>query len=85
MEDHLRNKYRLDQEWQALCSYEAEPSTSVFVASKVSGSKLAYFLRWLEAVCLLNLLATSKKYLYYSWKIMAKTAMEIYYHTTTLA
>lgn len=35
MEDHLRNKYRLDQEWQALCSYEAEPSTSVFVASKV--------------------------------------------------
>ena len=36
MEDHLRNKDRLDQEWQALCAYEAEPSTSVLVASKVS-------------------------------------------------
>nr|CAG4643031.1 EOG090X01LO [Ilyocryptus agilis] len=34
MEDHLRNKDRLDQEWQGLCAYEAEPSTSVLVASK---------------------------------------------------
>nr|CAG4641477.1 EOG090X01LO [Eurycercus lamellatus] len=34
MEDHLRNKDRLDQEWQALCAYEAEPSTSVLIASK---------------------------------------------------
>ncbi|XP_061383211.1 receptor-type tyrosine-protein phosphatase N2 isoform X2 [Danaus plexippus] len=25
MEDHLRNKDRLEQEWQALCAYEAEP------------------------------------------------------------
>lgn len=35
MEDHLRNKDRLDQEWQALCAYEAEPSTSVRIASQV--------------------------------------------------
>ncbi|EFX88841.1 hypothetical protein DAPPUDRAFT_311182 [Daphnia pulex] len=34
MEDHLRNKFRLEQEWQALCSYEAETSTSFLVASK---------------------------------------------------
>jgi len=34
MEDHLRNKDRLDQEWQALCAYEAEPSTSTLIASK---------------------------------------------------
>jgi len=33
MEDHLRNKDRLDEEWQALCAYEAEPSTSVLIAS----------------------------------------------------
>ena len=26
MEDHLRNKDRLLQEWEALCSYQAEPS-----------------------------------------------------------
>lgn len=35
MEDHLRNKDRLDQEWQALCAYEAEPSTSVVTGSNV--------------------------------------------------
>lgn len=28
MEDHLKNKDRLDQEWEALCAYEAEPSTT---------------------------------------------------------
>nr|CAG4640648.1 EOG090X01LO [Eulimnadia texana] len=40
MEDHLRNKDRLDQEWQALCAYEAEPSTSTLAASKPeNGSK----------------------------------------------
>lgn len=26
MEDHLKNKDRLEQEWRALCAYEAEPS-----------------------------------------------------------
>ena len=25
MEDHLRNKGRLQEEWEALCSYQAEP------------------------------------------------------------
>ena len=25
MEDHLKNKQRLEQEWVALCGYEAEP------------------------------------------------------------
>ncbi|XP_038215763.1 receptor-type tyrosine-protein phosphatase N2-like isoform X3 [Zerene cesonia] len=28
MEDHLRNKDRLEQEWKALCAYEAEPNTT---------------------------------------------------------
>lgn len=27
MEDHLRNKNRLEREWEALCSYQAEPSS----------------------------------------------------------
>lgn len=26
MEDHLRNKGRLQREWEVLCRYEAEPS-----------------------------------------------------------
>lgn len=26
MEDHLQNKDRLDKEWEALCSYQAEPA-----------------------------------------------------------
>ncbi|XP_023288665.1 receptor-type tyrosine-protein phosphatase N2 [Orussus abietinus] len=28
MEDHLKNKDRLDQEWTGLCAYEAEPSST---------------------------------------------------------
>uniref|UniRef100_A0A665XAH1 Protein tyrosine phosphatase receptor type Na n=1 Tax=Echeneis naucrates TaxID=173247 RepID=A0A665XAH1_ECHNA len=35
MEDHLRNKDRLQKEWEALCSYQAEPS-SVAVAQAPS-------------------------------------------------
>lgn len=27
MEDHLKNKNRLEREWEALCSYQAEPGT----------------------------------------------------------
>lgn len=27
MEDHLKNKDRLQKEWEALCSYQAEPSS----------------------------------------------------------
>ncbi len=27
MEDHLRNKDRLQKEWEALCSYQADPSS----------------------------------------------------------
>lgn len=28
MEDHLQNKDRLDQEWEALCAYEADPCST---------------------------------------------------------
>ena len=34
MEDHLKNKQRLDQEWVALCGYEAEPCATT-IAFKV--------------------------------------------------
>lgn len=27
MEDHLNNKDRMSKEWEALCSYEADPCT----------------------------------------------------------
>ncbi|XP_043821765.1 receptor-type tyrosine-protein phosphatase N2 [Dromiciops gliroides] len=33
MEDHLKNKNRLEKEWEALCAYQAEPNTSL-VAQK---------------------------------------------------
>lgn len=26
MEDHLKNKDRLEKEWEALCAYQAEPN-----------------------------------------------------------
>ncbi|XP_061535392.1 receptor-type tyrosine-protein phosphatase-like N isoform X3 [Phycodurus eques] len=38
MEDHLRNKDRLLKEWEALCSYQAEPS-SVSVAQSEPNTK----------------------------------------------
>ncbi|XP_046726717.1 receptor-type tyrosine-protein phosphatase-like N isoform X3 [Silurus meridionalis] len=38
MEDHVRNKDRLLKEWEALCSYQAEPST-VSVAQSESNIK----------------------------------------------
>ncbi|TGZ55071.1 receptor-type tyrosine-protein phosphatase-like N [Temnothorax longispinosus] len=34
MEDHLKNKDRLDQEWAALCAYEAEPSSTEIAESE---------------------------------------------------
>lgn len=38
MEDHLRNKDRLMKEWEALCSYQAEPS-AVSVAQSDANAK----------------------------------------------
>lgn len=29
MEDHLKNKDRLNKEWESLCSYEADPCSRV--------------------------------------------------------
>ncbi len=28
MEDHLKNKNRLESEWEALCAYQAEPNAT---------------------------------------------------------
>ena len=48
MEDHLQNKDRLDQEWAAICAYEAEPSSLAIATEKSNiernrpGSALPY-------------------------------------------
>lgn len=39
MEDHLRNKNRLMKEWEALCSYQAEPSAVSVAQSDANGKK----------------------------------------------
>lgn len=39
MEDHLRNKNRLMKEWEALCSYQAEPSAVSVAQSEAHGKK----------------------------------------------
>ncbi|XP_047211856.1 receptor-type tyrosine-protein phosphatase-like N isoform X2 [Girardinichthys multiradiatus] len=39
MEDHLRNKDRLMKEWEALCSYQAEPSSVSVAQSDNNGKK----------------------------------------------
>ena len=40
MEDHLKNKQRLEQEWVALCGYEAEPCATT-IAFKVRSHQRA--------------------------------------------
>lgn len=39
MEDHLRNKNRLMKEWEALCSYQAEPSAASVAQSDANAKK----------------------------------------------
>uniref|UniRef100_H3DG99 Protein tyrosine phosphatase receptor type Na n=1 Tax=Tetraodon nigroviridis TaxID=99883 RepID=H3DG99_TETNG len=36
MEDHLRNKDRLQKEWEALCSYQADPSSAAVAQSSTN-------------------------------------------------
>ncbi|XP_049867425.1 receptor-type tyrosine-protein phosphatase N2 isoform X2 [Pectinophora gossypiella] len=42
MEDHLRNKDRLEQEWRALCAYEAEPCASTAALKPENTGKNRY-------------------------------------------
>ncbi|XP_051910046.1 receptor-type tyrosine-protein phosphatase N2 [Hippocampus zosterae] len=39
MEDHLKDKNRLEREWEALCSYQAEPATCSIAQSEQSTRK----------------------------------------------
>lgn len=39
MEDHLKNKDRLDQEWEALCKYVADPSSTEIAESKANAKQ----------------------------------------------
>ena len=42
MEDHLKNKDRLEQEWLALCAYEAEPCATTIALNSENSSKNRY-------------------------------------------
>ena len=44
MEDHLKNKQRLEQEWVGLCAYEAEPNSTAIAFKVVSLSMLMLML-----------------------------------------
>ena len=44
MEDHLKNKQRLEQEWVGLCAYEAEPNSTAIAFKVVSLSVLMLML-----------------------------------------
>ncbi|XP_030054566.1 LOW QUALITY PROTEIN: receptor-type tyrosine-protein phosphatase N2 [Microcaecilia unicolor] len=39
MEDHLKNKNRLEKEWEALCAYQAEPNASTIAQKEENGRK----------------------------------------------
>lgn len=42
MEDHLKDKNRLDREWEALCAYEADPCSTNAAMQKQNISKNRY-------------------------------------------
>lgn len=42
MEDHLKNKDRLEQEWVALCAYEAEPCATTVALKPENVKKNRY-------------------------------------------
>lgn len=42
MEDHLKNKNRLDKEWEALCAYEADPCSTNAASQKQNQNKNRY-------------------------------------------
>ncbi|XP_059482506.1 receptor-type tyrosine-protein phosphatase-like N isoform X2 [Neocloeon triangulifer] len=42
MEDHLHNKGRLDQEWAALCAYEAEPNETTVATKQENKARNRY-------------------------------------------
>lgn len=42
MEDHLKKKDRLDQEWEALCAYEADPCSTNAADQKQNANKNRY-------------------------------------------
>ncbi|KAH3719561.1 receptor-type tyrosine-protein phosphatase N2-like isoform X1 [Dreissena polymorpha] len=42
MEDHLKNKDRLDREWEAMCAYEADPCSSNVATEMANARKNRY-------------------------------------------
>ncbi|XP_075969771.1 tyrosine phosphatase IA-2 isoform X2 [Anticarsia gemmatalis] len=59
MEDHLRNKDRLEQEWRALCAYEAEPcaTTAALKADNTGKNRYADVLPYDHSRVTLNTLS----------------------------
>lgn len=39
MEDHLKNKNRLEKEWEALCTYQAEPNAATIARKAENAQK----------------------------------------------
>ena len=42
MEDHLKNKDRLDREWDAMCGYEADPCSTAVANDQANARKNRY-------------------------------------------
>ena len=42
MEDHLKNKDRLEREWEAMCAYEADPCSTKVAADNGNARKNRY-------------------------------------------
>lgn len=42
MEDHLKNKDRLEREWEAMCAYEADPCSTKVAEDSANARKNRY-------------------------------------------
>jgi protein tyrosine phosphatase len=82
MEDHLRNRHRLEAEWQALCTDEAneERSSSSVALSEVNANKNRYTdcipCKFNELTCHLSIRMKINVYSY--------TPVDIYFHLSSV-
>ena len=87
MEDHLKNKQRLEQEWVGLCAYEAEPNSTA-IAFKVDTMIVQLMKSFTKKILLLLQLNDDDHETHHDdpskrWRTRRRTVIRTSFHTTT--
>lgn len=82
MEDHLKNKDRLDREWEGLCSYEADPCATTAANLNANRKKNRYpdILPYDHSRVILNDLSNSSKSDYINASTIVSTFCSLNIH-----